>query len=383
MTRARRRLTSWAAVALGVGALVLGAGCAHGRGTAESGRRERFEVAGDGALELEVPKGWKASVAEPGDTPSPRTVQLEPTHGGFLVLVTPFYSEEEGARDAEEPGVAGADTAQALVELARRKALQSSVEQEIALQELRGDQAHGYWFSATDKELQGRPQAKGEWRHIMQGAAAVGPLIVAFTLLDNAPGPQREAVLELVRGARHVAPAGGTGASDTPSGDGKLRFEPDPDARTTPLAVVAPDRRWAVLVDLPGFHMFKPRPGPDGKGLLVLGQDAKTGIVASVTLRNADGAADADGCRERTLEGIRKSAPDLRDLERSQADGAARARYVLEELRGRVIRQEHAHAFLLRDGTCVNVHVSKAEPEPEDAARIEKILASVRFGETF
>jgi hypothetical protein len=279
---------------------------------------------------------------------------------------------------SEEPGAAGADTAQALVELARRKALQSSVEHEIALQELRGDEVHGYWFGATDKELAGRQLAKGEWRHILQGAAAVGPLIVAFTLLDNAPGPQRDAVLAIVRGARHVPPAAGV-----VGGTGKLRFELDPGAETTPLAVAGPGRRWAVLVDLPGFQMFKPRAAEDGKGVLVLGQNSESGIVASVTLRDASGVTDADGCRERTLEGIRKSAPDLRDLVRADDDGKARARYILEELRGRVIRQEHAHAFLLRDGTCVNVHVSKADPDGEDAARLEGILASVRFGETF
>jgi hypothetical protein len=53
----------------------------------------------------------------------------------------------------------------------------------------------------------------------------------------------------------------------------------------------------------------------------------------------------------------------------------------VDELRGEPVRQDHAHAFVFREGVCGNVHVSKAEPEPEDAARIERILATVRFGE--
>ena len=35
----------------------------------------------------------------------------------------------------------------------------------------------------------------------------MGPVILAFTLLDNGAGPQRDEVLDLVRGARHAPDA--------------------------------------------------------------------------------------------------------------------------------------------------------------------------------
>jgi len=205
------------------------------------------------------------------------------------------------------------------------------------------------------------------------------PTLLAFTLLDNAAGPQRDAVLDVVRTARHVPPPAVEG--ETP-GDDALRFTPDPDADTEPLSVTPPGGAFTVLVDLPGFHMFAPRPAEDGAGVIVLGQHPHTGLVASVTLRDAEGAADAGACRERTLERIRGRAPGLAELTLSEAAGAARAAYVLDELRGRPIRQQHAHLFLWRDGVCVNVQVSKADPEPGDADRIETILSSVRFGAT-
>jgi hypothetical protein len=184
-------------------------------------------------------------------------------------------------------------------------------------------------------------------------------------------------VLELVRRSRHLARA-----APAPEGGTKLRFEPDPDAETVPLSVAYPRRRWSVLVDLPGFRMFAPRPAEDGAGVLVLGESPESGFVASVTLRDAAGAADAGACRDRALERIRASAPELRDLRTADEEGAARATFVLDELRGRAIRQEHAHLFLLREGVCADVHVSKADPGPGDLARMEGILGSVRFGET-
>jgi hypothetical protein len=100
-----------------------------------------------------------------------------------------------------------------------------------------------------------------------------------------------------------------------------------------------------------------------------------------VTVADAAGAGDARACRAAKLERIRASAAELHELAEADAGAAARASYTLEELRGRPIRQRHAHAFFQRDGACVDVHVSKADPAPEDAERIESILSSVRFGE--
>lgn len=338
-----------------------------------------------------MPAGWKAT-AGAGEEPMPVTVKLEPRDPGdqpFIVLLTPFWNPQPPEGDAREapagPDELGADaqgdTAQLLAELARRKALATSREKEIALQELRGEAGvHGYWFTATDSALAERKPAEGEWRHLVQGAAAVGDMILAFTLLDNGPGPQREAVLDLVRSARQL-PAAPRERGPSAEG-GPMRFTPDPDAETEPLSVAYPGRSFAVLVDLPGFEMFAPRPAEDGEGVLVLGQHPQHGLVASVTLRDAAGAADARACRERALERIRRRTPELKELSLADADGGARAAYVLDELRGRPIRQQHAHLFLWREGVCVNVQVSKADPEPQDAGRIEAILTSVRFGAT-
>lgn len=389
MTTPRRALPP---LALALAASLLFGACAGRRGGAPPApQRQRFEVPGHGALDIAVPAGWKASSAE-GEDPMPLTVRLEPREAkgrGFIVLLTPFWSptspadetpEAPAAPDATREDAQG-DTAQLLAELARRKALATSAEQEIALQELRGEAGvHGYWFAATDRALAGKEPGAGEWRHLMQGAAAVGDIILAFTLLDNEAGPQREAILEVVRSARHLQAPPGEVA--TPPADGAMRFTPDPDVETEPLAVSPPGGAFAVLVDLPGFQMFAPRPAEDGEGVIVLGQHPGTGLVASVTLQDADGESDARGCRDRKLERIRRSAPELRQLELSEKGDAARATYVLDELRGRPIRQEHAHLFLWRDGVCVNVQVSKADPEPADAERIETILSSVRFGAT-
>jgi hypothetical protein len=263
------------------------------------------------------------------------------------------------------------DAVRLLVELARRSALSGAVERDIPLEELGGAEARGFWFLSTDRTLAGRAPGPGEFRHRLQGAAAVGPLVVGFTLLDQGPGPQRAQLLELVRGARHV-PAGEPSPHEG--------FEVDAGASTVPLAARLPGRSWMVLVDLPGFVAFAPRAGAGGESVLVLAQSPETGIATSVVLRPAGGAADAAGCRDGDLARIREAAT-VEELDTASAEGAVRATYAVPEVHGRPLRMIHAHAWLFRDGVCANVHASKVEPDAGDPGRLERILASARFGE--
>lgn len=351
-------------------ALALAAGCAGARSRPAPAAPERttFEVPGHGALEVSIPPGWAATY-EPGDPPARRTVRLTGPGGAFVALLSPFWNPGE-----PEDAQARADAARLFAELARRGALAGSVERELPLEELVGEGVHGFWFAATDRELVGKEPGPGEWRHLLQGAAAVGPLVVAFTLLDHAPGPQREQLLALVRGARHAGGGGEAEAEDGPE------LEEEPGVSTVPLRVEVRGRPWTVLVDLPGFRMFAPRTADDGVEALVVGHDPESGLVASVIVRRADAARDAPSCREADLGKIRAAHPDVADLRTWEAGESARATYVQPALGGARATQLHAHAWRQREGVCVNVHVSKADPGPDGAAALEGILATVRFG---
>ena len=358
--------------AAAVAVVLASAGCAaHRRAKApattrpSSGERRAFRIPGHGALEIPVPKGWIAD-AGPEDPSRPPTIRLEPPGGSFVALLTPFWSAE----DEGEP--ASLDAARLFAELARRNALAGAAEQDIPLEELEGDGVQGFWFAATDRTLVEREPGPEEWRHVIQGAAAVGPLVVAFTLLDNADGPQRQALLDLVRAARHVDAGPERGVEQA--------MEEDPGARTVPLRVEIRGKAWAVLVDLPGFRMFKPKRSDDGGGVLVLGQDPSSGLVASVIIRPASGARDAAGCRDADLPRIRESSEVL-ELRIGAEGPAARASYSVAAPGAPKVRQRHGHAWLEREGICANVHVSKVAPEPGDAEAMERILSSARFGE--
>lgn len=352
---------------------VLGAGCARVQPVSAPagppGATFRvFPVPGHGAIELAIPKGWTAQAVN-GDASATPTIRLEHQGQSFVALLTPFWNPSE-------PGVklASGDTAQLFAELARRNAMRGASEREIPLQRLAGAGVRGFWFAATDRTLEGKEPGPEEWRHVVQGAAEVGALVLAFTLLDNEDGPQRREVLEVVGAARHLPPREGEqqAAED---------MELDPGANTVPLRVEIRGKPWAVLVDLPGFRMFKPRRSDDGTGVLVLGQDPGSGVVASVILRPAGPARDAAGCRDADLPRIRDAAPELLELRLASSGASVRASYELAAPGAAQVHQEHGHAWLQREGICANVHVSKVAPGPQDAAVMDRILSSVRFGE--
>jgi hypothetical protein len=328
-------------------------------------QRRTFAIPERGELVLSLPSGWTAEEGESGEAGAP-AVRLAGPGGSFKILLTPLWSEDE------EPD-ARADTAQLFADVARRRALAGSVEREIPLEELSGPGVKGFWFAATDRELAGREPGPGEWRNVLQGAAAVGRVLLAFALLDNGPGPQRGQLLEVVRTARH--------SPDGAPPEATLEVDPIPPERTVPLRVRWPGKGWALLVDLPGFTAGARKAGA-GAGPYVVGLHAETGIVASVSLLPAGAAADAGACRDEAMAAIARAIPDLADVVRpAAAAGGARVAYTVATPPGGDVAQRNAHVFLHRDGLCANVHLSKADPEPGDTARMDAILATVRFGE--
>jgi hypothetical protein len=208
---------------------------------------------------------------------------------------------------------------------------------------------------------------------VLQGAAAVGPVIVAFTLLDDEPGPWRADALEVVRTARHVP--------DGRADDRSEALEGMPGVPTEPLRVQLPGRSWAVLVDLPGFEVARVAAERMGRDTThVIARSAETEIIASVILTPAGASRDAAECRERALARIRASIPGVEDLERAEGRGSAAATYVLRP-GGDEPPELNAHAFLWRDGTCVGVHLSKAAPDANAVKQLDAILSSVRVAE--
>ena len=165
---------------------------------ADAAQVKRFPIGNRGALELQVPDGWTAEL-QAAQSNAPTTVQLAPTGREFLLLISAVPLPPNAAPPTPDRIRAAAEAMAATPDIKEHAA-----EQQLPLQELRGPQVMGYYFSATDKLWKPGP---GEYHYISQGQLVVGTLAASFSMLANTPtGPDRDAALELLRSARHAAP---------------------------------------------------------------------------------------------------------------------------------------------------------------------------------
>ncbi len=155
---------------------------------------KKYPIPDHGVLELNVPTSWKGEVHKPQEN-MPPTIIFKPASGDdFQVLVTALWSKKE------EPDFNSQDKVRTLVEKDSQKLLPNTVEAKIVLQEIKGVNNTGYYFSVTDKAPN-----PGEYRYMTRGAIGVGNLLLNTTILHRIKesGSVKDA-LSMLREARQI-----------------------------------------------------------------------------------------------------------------------------------------------------------------------------------
>jgi hypothetical protein len=134
----------------------------------------KYPIPEHGTLELNVPTSWKAEVHKPQED-MPPTIIYKPASGDdFQVLVTVLW-RKTGEQDFNSP-----TKIRALVEQDGHKILSKAVETRLVVQQMRGVNNIGYFFSLTDKSPN-----PGEFRYLTRGAIGVGNLLLNATILHR------------------------------------------------------------------------------------------------------------------------------------------------------------------------------------------------------
>ena len=176
--------------ALAVIALALTASAASAAEPADQLRV--YEVKGVGALALRVPWEWKQKRNEDSAFPS---FEWRPIKGpDFTVRIEALPA----AKRCRVP--CDLESVRFIVGNTASEVKARSLEPQIKLEPLKGRNAQGYYFNATD-----RAPKPGEFKFLTQGVLATGELVVYFRILVN--DGQQEAVrtaLAVLSGARQV-----------------------------------------------------------------------------------------------------------------------------------------------------------------------------------
>jgi hypothetical protein len=132
----------------------------------------KYPIPDHGILELNVLPSWKDNIHKPQKDLFP-TIIFTPAKGNdFQVLITVIWSKT-GEQDFNSPV-----KIRTLVEQDGQNILPKAVETKLVVQQMRGVNNIGYFFSLTDKAPN-----PGEFRYMTRGGIAVGNLLLNATIL--------------------------------------------------------------------------------------------------------------------------------------------------------------------------------------------------------
>ena len=153
-----------------------------------------YLVPNHGSLRLSIPVSWKVESSAIAD-PATLFLHIAPAKGkDFDVQLTAVWL------NAANLARTNAESIKANTERTGNGVLLQAVEKTLTLQELRGTQSIGTYYSLTD-----RKPAPGDHKGLTQGSFLTGELLSAFTILsDNPDSSEVRQLLKMFSEATHV-----------------------------------------------------------------------------------------------------------------------------------------------------------------------------------
>jgi hypothetical protein len=142
-----------------------------------------------------------------------------------------------------------------------------------------------------------------------------------------------------------------------------------------------PEKDWGVGLSLQDFIITESRTYPDGKARLVRAERRAQGMILSAFIVPAAGDDSARGCRDGFWQRLQGSpaAAGYREVRQSESGEMASSEYIIGEIQGVRIEQRHVHNYFGRDGSCIEIHVSKILFEPKDQELFTAVSRTTRL----
>jgi hypothetical protein len=141
------------------------------------------------------------------------------------------------------------------------------------------------------------------------------------------------------------------------------------------------DKAWQFRIDLPGFVLDEQWGARSGPWRMFRAHHPGTHVIVSAFLERNPELSSKEQCRELYWAKLQRSPFTYSDVALSARGDMAFVRAMVREMEGLPVRQQNVHAHLFREGTCIEVHLSKVEYQPADDRLFEAVLRTVRFSE--
>ncbi|MCL5037786.1 MAG: hypothetical protein M1269_11820 [Chloroflexi bacterium] len=150
-----------------------------------------YEMPGHVILQFIVPPDWKELIR--GSRWGPPTIELYPRDSNDFLVVLDITLTKKSGENYNNPAVI-----RKKVEEEGNKLLEISVEKSLVIQELKGTEAIGYYYSITDKAPK-----PGEYTYMTQGRIDTLDFQVSFSIFfKDRSAPYENEALEMLKTAR-------------------------------------------------------------------------------------------------------------------------------------------------------------------------------------
>jgi hypothetical protein len=323
------------------------------------GAEYRFKVPGHGDLVMTIPAGWRKEVKSGLRKTMPPTLTITAPHEVVQLLITPLWSTK---------GDASFNSPEKIHEVAKaagEQMLSGSKETSLALQDLKGDNAEGLYYTFTDKS-----PAPGSYECMTSAYVGVGDLLAAATILHHEKdSPAWQQALGLLKGLSEPnapppdekanAPAASAGKSAPKPGDG--------------LLAKSPDGTWEIVI--PGnFKKIAEDANASNTSSRLMAADVESGMTLSVYIEPAAQPGDATVARTFYQKRLEQSPMIRRDVRLRTAGQLAIVLYMVPD-----VKQENMNVYAVRNGQWIDIHLSKVNFTPDDQQAFETFLGGLKI----
>ena len=136
---------------------------------------------------------------------------------------------------------------------------------------------------------------------------------------------------------------------------------------------------WSMRLPADTFEMTQERIKPDGSAAYFLLTKGVGGLTVSVFIEPIDQCTSAVACRDWAWEGERSRLKDIQSVAKTQMGDAAVVEYLLPRSGDVKVDQENMHAYYVKEGFWIDVHISKIAYQKADRDRFVALIRGIDF----
>lgn len=148
-----------------------------------------------------------------------------------------------------------------------------------------------------------------------------------------------------------------------------------------------PDKTWSLDLDLHGFQPPALDFAPDLRAGKLATRNPRSGFMVTAQISPAENGNSAATERDGMIQRLREGGFNLLDLKTYDREGRAYLEYTLKDdakiPASAGFQQRNVFVLMVQDGAWVDVHVSKADFTPADAAALGAFVSAVAIDPSF